>query len=130
MHRVYRKYSVGVGEGEMTEVQIPTQSLKETLTDLKTIVSGNTGENCPRCGGTDFNKAGFSKLLGKKSRRLCCRDCGYMFGVSELEEEFSRNRASRAIIITSYPITLLCPATTTPVIGSMQTAGPVRTNTA
>lgn len=81
----------------LTEVQIPTQSLKETLTDLKTIVSGNTGQNCPRCGGTDFNKAGFSKLLGKKSRRLCCRDCGYMFGVSELKEEFSRNRAARAL---------------------------------
>ena len=81
----------------MTEVlQIPTQSLKDTLTDLGTIVSATTGKNCPRCGGTNFNKAGFSKLLGKKVRRLCCRDCGYMFGVSELQEVFSRNRAARA----------------------------------
>ena len=76
---------------------IPTQSLKETLTDLKTIVSGNTGQNCPRCGGTDFNKAGFSKLLGKRSQRLRCRDCGYTFGISELQTEFSRNRTARVL---------------------------------
>jgi hypothetical protein len=81
----------------MTEVlQIPSQSLKETITDLKTIVSANTGKNCPRCGGTDFNKAGFSKLLDKRSQRLRCRDCGYTFGISELQEKFSRNRAARA----------------------------------
>jgi hypothetical protein len=80
----------------MSESLVPSQSLKDTLTDLGTIVSATTGKNCPRCGGTNFNKAGFSKLLGKKSRRLCCRDCGYMFGVSELQETFSRNRAARA----------------------------------
>jgi hypothetical protein len=86
----------------MTEILgIPTQSLKETLTDLKTIVNSTTGQSCPRCGGTDFNKAGFQPLLGKRSRKLRCLDCGYTFGVSDITEEFSQNRAARIFNLNS-----------------------------
>jgi hypothetical protein len=77
------------------QFQLPTQGLKETLIDLETLTSGTTGKKCPRCGGNAFNKAGFSKLLGKRSQRLRCRDCGYTFGISELKEKISRNRAAR-----------------------------------
>ncbi|MEM3627482.1 MAG: hypothetical protein QXZ25_05590 [Candidatus Bathyarchaeia archaeon] len=88
----------------MTESISNAGKKREEATSVKENIRKPQPLNCPQCGSTRYNKAGFRYLSdGTAIQRLSCKECGYRFS----QPKFSRsNRLQRLSTIHTKSLNL------------------------